>query len=236
MNTHLTVPGRADAPVVLTCEHAVETLPEPWSWPDADRRLLGTHWSHDIGIADLTREVAALAKWPATLAAFSRLLVDPNRAPEQENLFRAEADGLPIVFNADLSASERARRLAFHAGYHDACDAMVAATPEALVFSMHSFTPDYEGEIRRMEVGVLFNHHEPPARRLAAHLDGAGWAVALNEPWSGREGLMYAADRHSGVHGRVALEIEVRQDLLLKPEALRRLARDLVGFFEPGAR
>ncbi|MEM6929678.1 MAG: hypothetical protein AAF602_22250, partial [Myxococcota bacterium] len=72
-------------------------------------------------------------------------------------------------------------------------------------------------------------------KRLLDHLAVAGWSVALNEPWSGREGLMYAADRHSLAHGRVALEIEVRQDLLRKPEVRARLAHDLVGFFEPGA-
>ena len=33
------VQGRADAPVLLTCEHASQDLPAGWRWPEADRRL-----------------------------------------------------------------------------------------------------------------------------------------------------------------------------------------------------
>lgn len=219
------------APVVLTCEHATEFLPEPWTWPAADRRLLGTHWSHDVGIADLVRLLAERSGWPAVLCGFSRLLVDPNRAVDQENLFRTEADGEPIVFNAELSDDERRRRLAYYDGYHAAVDQLVAESPDATVFSLHSFTPLYEGQPRSMEVGVLFNRDEAPARRLAARLVDAGFVTALNEPWSGREGLIYAAERHAERHGRVALEIEVRQDIVLVPEARDRLAAELAAFF-----
>ncbi|MEN0063548.1 MAG: N-formylglutamate amidohydrolase [Myxococcota bacterium] len=233
MTTHESLPGRTGAPVVLTCEHAVETLPAPWSWPEADQRLLGTHWSHDLGIADLVRTLAARTEWPATLCGFSRLLVDPNRAPDQDNLFRTLADGEPIAFNQDLSADERARRMAFHAGYHTAVDAMVAKTHGATVFSLHSFTPNYEGQTRNMELGVLFNHDEGPAVRLAEHLDQAGWKVELNAPWSGREGLMYAPDRHALAHRRTSLELEVRQDRAVLPDIRARLANDLARFFEP---
>jgi len=233
MTSHAALPGRGDAPIVLTCEHATERLPEPWTWPVADRRLLGTHWSHDLGIEPLVRALAALTGWPATLCGFSRLLVDPNRAPDQDGLFRAEADGLPIAFNADLTDDERARRLALHEAYHAACDAMVAAVPGANVFSLHSFSPVYEGSRRSMELGVLFNHHEAPARRLAEHLARRGWQVALNEPWSGGQGLMYAADRHSEAHGRVAIELEVRQDLLAIEANRARLAQDLAEHLEP---
>lgn len=231
--SHRSLTGRRDAPVVLTCEHATERLPAGWVWPEADERLLGTHWSHDLGVADLTEALAARTNWPATLAGFSRLLIDPNRGPDQPNLFRTHADGQPVALNAGLTEPERSLRMALHRDYHAACDAMVAAAPWALVFSLHSFTPSYEGERREMEVGVLFNHWEPPAIRLAAHLSSAGWRVALNRPWSGREGLMYAADRHSEAHGRVALELEVRQDLLADADQRNRLVGDLVAHFEP---
>ena len=60
---------------------------------------------------------------------------------------------------------------------------------------------------------------------------GAGFLVALNEPYSGREGLIYAAERHAGTHGRRALELEVRQDLATDPSARRQIVGALARFF-----
>ena len=143
------------------------------------------------------------------------------------------ADGIPVALNTSLTAEDRRRRLAYHEGYHAACDAMVAATPDAIVMSMHSFTPVYEGRRREMELGVLFNRHQAPADELAGYLAVAGWRVATNAPWSGREGLMYGADRHSDAHGRAAIELEVRQDLLADAAAVERLVSDLAACLEP---
>jgi predicted N-formylglutamate amidohydrolase len=38
----------------------------------------------------------------------------------------------------------------------------------------------------------------------------------MNEPYSGRAGLIYSAARHASAHGKRALELEVRQDLALE--------------------
>ncbi|MFK7927398.1 MAG: N-formylglutamate amidohydrolase, partial [Myxococcota bacterium] len=129
-------------PVVLTCEHASLRLPDPWTWPDADRWLVGTHWSVDLGIAPLVRALSALTQWPAVLSRFSRLLVDANRIESSDTLFRTVAEGRPVQLNADLSEEEKKRRLnEMYHPYHAAVDAMVRNNPGALIFSLHSFTP-----------------------------------------------------------------------------------------------
>ena len=55
-------------PIVLSCEHASMRLPEPWAWPAADHWLVGTHWSYDLGIADLVRILSRRTGWPAVLS------------------------------------------------------------------------------------------------------------------------------------------------------------------------
>ena len=50
--------GDDHARVLLTCEHATNRLPEPWVWPEADLRLVDTHWAIDLGVADVTRKLA----------------------------------------------------------------------------------------------------------------------------------------------------------------------------------
>ena len=215
-------------PIVLSCEHASMRLPEPWAWPAADHWLVGTHWSYDLGIADLVRILSRRTGWPAVLSRFSRLLIDPNRSLESHELFRTDAEGRLVHLNAGVSPSDRKRRIErYYEPYHAALDQVVASAADASLCSMHSFTPIYLGRRRELEIGVLFDKDEDTAREVAQHLADAGWHVRLNEPYSGREGLMFSADEHALAHGRVAIELEFRQDLLLDPNQLERLAVDV---------
>lgn len=222
----------AAAPLFLTCEHASERLPAPWHWPEPDRRLLGTHWAYDLGAREVAIELAQALSASAVLARFTRLLVDPNREENHDDVFRAFADGQPVLFNHGLEDEERERRIAgYHRPYHEAVDRALSATRAPVLLSIHSFTPVYQGEVRDVELGVLFNHDEQPALELGAALAEHFPNVAYNEPWSGRLGLIYAAERHAQRHGRLALELEVRQDLASDPRYRAKLVSVLSRFF-----
>jgi predicted N-formylglutamate amidohydrolase len=215
--------------VVLTCEHASNHLPAPWVWPAEDVHLADMHWGYDLGIADLTRKLAVRLGAPAVLSRFSRLLIDPNRPLDADTLLRTHADGKPIRLNTDLDPADRQRRIdGYWRPYHEAADALVAATPGACVIGMHSFTPVYEGMPRAVDLGVLFDVDEELAVRwydwLRAH---TRLHVALNEPWSGRDGLMFGPQGHATRHGRLALELEVRQDHAQNPARVAELVEIL---------
>jgi predicted N-formylglutamate amidohydrolase len=217
--------------VVFTCEHASAELPRPWTWPDEDRWLVGTHWASDIGAAALTRRVAKLMNAPAVLSRFSRLLIDPNRPLDSDTLFRANAEGRTVHLNASLLDEERRRRIeGFYVPYHSAVRAMVERSRGDTVFSIHTFTDNYEGDARVLELGVLFDDDEEPAYRLVRHLEAAGFHVLPNEPWSGKAGLAYSAVLHAREFGRCALEIEARQDLIVQESFATRLAEALASF------
>ena len=204
----------ADALVILTCEHASDRLPEAWRWPDADRRLVSTHWASDLGAADLTRELAERMRCVGVLSRFTRLLVDPNRAEHETSLFRADADGAPVVLNAAIDANERERRLTrYYRPFHAAIDREVSITRATTLLSVHSFTDVYEGNRRTLEVGILFDREDALGGQLVAAFDDAGLRVAPNEPYSGKAGLIYSAAMHAEARGLRAVEIEVRQDL-----------------------
>lgn len=211
------IEGSELAGVLLTAEHASNALPSPWIWPEADQWLVDTHWAIDLGIGAVTRHLARALDAPAVLARFSRLLCDANRRPDSETLFRDVADGHPVTLNQALTDEERRLRIErTHLPYHAAIDEALSRYPRAIVLSMHSFTPIYEdGPPRPMEIGVLFDREEALAHAVAEGLARDGWAVALNEPYSGRDGLIYSANRHAERHARRALELEIRQDLAL---------------------
>lgn len=213
------VRGGESAGVFVTCEHASERLPEPWSWPEPDRRLLGTHWASDLGAADLAREYAARIGTVALLSRFSRLLCDPNRAEHEPSLFRDVAEREPVHLNLDLTLAERESRLTqYHRPFHAAVDRELGGRPGLhTLLSMHSFTPLYEGQPRALEVGVLFDREDALGEQLVSAFARAGFHVAPNEPYSGKEGLIHSAAVHAERFGLRAVELEVRQDLAVDP-------------------
>ena len=226
------VSGSRDAPVFFTCEHASQRLPDGWSWPEHDRRLLDTHWAYDLGAREITLALAHELGASAVLARFTRLLADPNREETHDDVFRTLADGEPVLPNSALDEADKARRLVgYHRPFHAAVDAALAAVDAPLLFSVHSFTPLYQGERRQVELGVLYNRDEADALLLGARLAQHFAQVAYNEPWSGRTGLIYSAERHANQHGRLALELEVRQDLAVDPQYRAALVRVLADFF-----
>jgi predicted N-formylglutamate amidohydrolase len=201
-------------PIVLTCEHASMDLPSPWVWPPHDAWIVGSHWSWDPGAAEITRGLAARLGAPSVLSRFTRLLCDPNRAETDPTLFRTIADGHVLHMNQDIGSDERDRRLTLlYRAYHEAVDLVVAANPGRLLLSIHTFTPNYEGNEREVELGVLFDDQDELAVDFAMALTDRGHNVWLNEPYSGKDGLIYSAGMHARKHGRAALELEVRNDL-----------------------
>ena len=225
------LPGSTDAPAFLTCEHASNRFVDAFQLEGDDARLAITHWAFDPGAEEITRDLAQALDAPAVLARFSRLIVDPNRPLDAPTLFRDIADNLPILFNLELDDDERRTRIdRFYTPYHEAIGRELARSRAPIVFPIHTFTDDYQGERRSMEVGVLFDEEEALAEELRAALAAAGFVVAMNEPWSGKDGLIYSADRHARRHGRKALEIEARQDCAMDPAFRARLVPVLAGF------
>lgn len=214
-----------DAGVVVTCEHASEGMPPGWNWPEQDARLRGTHWAFDLGAEAVALAYAEAVKARLVCARFSRLLADPNRPEDSPTLFRSVCDGVCIALNTNLTEADREARLSrFYRPLHAEIDRAAKLSARAhTLFSIHSFTPLYEGQPRAMQIGVLFDKEEALAASLLLALDDAGFEVRANEPWSGKEGLMFVADTHSAAHRKRALELEVRQDLAVDPAFRARL-------------
>jgi predicted N-formylglutamate amidohydrolase len=93
------------------------------------------------------------------------------------------SDGSIIPGNRFADAAEVARRIkTFHAPYHAAIDARLDGIgPDAVVISMHSFTPTWKGRPRPWEVGVLYDRDTRLSAPLMTRLHSAGLAA----PWRG---------------------------------------------------
>lgn len=221
------------APYLITCEHASQRMPYGWSWPDEDRWLIDTHWAFDLGARELSRDLALSLDGTAVLSRFSRLIVDPNRPEDSNTLFRERAEGKTIHLNTTyLDEGGQKRRIEeLLRPYHEIVDREVQRSGAPVLLGLHTFTELYEGQPRSLEIGVLFDRDEALAERMAEQLAKHGIHVALNEPYSGKNGLMYSVDRHARTHERECLELEVRQDLATDPSFRHTLNAVLHEFF-----
>ena len=209
--------------VVFLCDHASNHIPPEYDNLGLDDGLLDQHIAWDIGAAAVARRVSALVGGSAVLAGFSRLLVDTNRREDEETLIPTATDDTAIPGNADLGDDERQARLVrFYRPFHAACRMSVMRAVErsrrALVLGIHSFTPQMNGgEQRPWDVSVMWDDDDLLALVMAEAFTAEGLAVGYNEPYAGAE-WMHSVKTHAGPHGLPHAQIEIRQDLVARPE------------------
>ncbi len=227
------LPGRADAGVVLLCDHAGNALPSGYGTLGLPADQLKRHIAYDIGAAQVTRELAAALDVPAVMTRFSRLLIDPNRGRDDPTQIMRLSDGAVIPGNRHLDDAEREQRTRlYYDPYHRAIDRVIDAciasgTPPAIL-SIHSFTESWKTVPRPWHVGVLWDEQDA---RLAQPLLDRFFAegdliVGENEPYAGQlEGDCLW--QHGTCRNLVNAIIEIRQDLIRDAQGQAQWARRL---------
>jgi len=161
------------------------------------------------------------------MQAYSRLVVDCNRAPDDPAIAPEVSDGTAIPANRNLAPADLAARLAeIHEPYHRAIAVALdrrRSWPPILV-SIHSFTPTMNGLARPWHVGVLHAHDSPASERaLRALRAQEDLVVGDNQPYA-MDGVDYTVPRHAQARGLDYLELEVRQDLIAAADGQARMA------------
>lgn len=212
-------PGRADAGLVILCDHAGNELPEEYGTLGLPQAQLERHIGYDIGAAAVTRQLASDLDVPAVLTRYSRLLIDPNRGDDDPTLIMRLSDGAIVPGNRNVDAGERARRISrYHRPYHDAIalvlDQCAARGPAPAILSIHSFTESWKGKSRPWHAGIP-RDEDPlfaPALLDALHAEN-DLIVGDDEPYAG----WLVGDtlwRHGRQRGLARTLLEIRQDLI----------------------
>lgn len=231
------LPGRADAGLVLICDHADNAFPPGYGTLGLPNDQLQRHIAYDIGAAAVTRIIADSLGLPAVMTRFSRLLIDPNRGADDPTLIMRLSDGAIVPGNRHLDEEERQKRIdRYYTPYHRAIDRVIdacmeAGTPPAL-FSIHSFTESWKGVPRPWHAGILWDRDQRLARPLIEQLEAEGTLiVGDNQPYSGAlEGdCMW---QHGTMRGLAHAIIEIRQDLIRDAQGQRAWAQRLIGIIE----
>ena len=217
----------ARAPFMSVCDHAGRLIPRALAALGLGQAELERHIAWDIGAAGLARRLAEMTGAELHMQAYSRLVVDCNRSPDDPGIAPETSDGAAIPGNRGLTAAALAARLeAIHAPYHAAIAAALDRRGEArtVLVSIHSFTPEMNGAARPWHVGVLHSHDSPVSDRMLALLQAdGGLVIGDNEPYA-MDGIDYTVPRHAKARGLDYLELEVRQDLIADADGQARMA------------
>lgn len=210
------------APLLLVCDHASAFVPRALDKLGLGDESLRRHVAFDIGIAEVTRAVAATLDAPAVLSHFSRLIIDPNRALDDPTSVPQLSDDVVVPGNRNLGQAERlARAACFFTPYHraidESLDRLMRRGPRPAMVSMHSFTPIMKGRKRPWEIGILWNRDPRLPVPMMEHLAAQGIEVGDNEPYSGADYHGHTIHEHAEPRGIAHVLIEVRQDLIDTP-------------------
>lgn len=217
--------------IVLVCEHASAHIPAAWGdlglSPDA--RLAHIAW--DPGALDLARGLSRLLDACLVHAPVSRLVYDLNRAPDQAGAMPARSEVFDIPGNAAIPPEERAARtravyVPFHDDLHVEISRRMALGLAPVIVTIHSFTPVWHGQPRRVEFGVIHDADDRLAREILAHAP-QGLTTRLNEPYSAADGVTHTLRLQAGPYGLPNAMLELRNDLIATPEMATAMAARL---------
>jgi len=210
--------------IILSCEHAVNTVPEEYASFFTERaELLDSHSGWDPGASELAESISTLSGAPLYEGTVTRLLVDLNRSPDN-------AKGLLSTISRKLPAARREEIIKrYYKPFRQKVEAAVRGSVErgerVLHISVHTFAPVMKGKERRCHVGILYDSARSAEREFSVELKkkilspDSGLIVRLNYPYHGK------TDGHTAYMRRlfqqdvyIGIEVEVNQTIFYSGE------------------
>ena len=150
--------------ILLTCEHGGNEVPLEYQHLFAEaRHVLETHRGWDIGILPFAEEMARELQAPLISSTVSRLLVELNRSLGHPHLFSEFSEKLPSAARQELLQKY----------YFPHRETVGQAVRRALEYgrvfhiTVHSFTPELNGQVRNADLTLLYDYRRPEERRLS---------------------------------------------------------------------
>lgn len=202
---------------VLSCEHGGNRVPAAYRGlfvKAAD--ILHTHRGLDIGALAVARRLSSALSTPLVYSEVSRLLVDLNRSRHHPNLFSQYTRNNRELHDQILAG--------YYYPYRRELENLIRDTIKkhrrVIHISVHSFTPELNGEVRNADIGLLYD----PARKseaafcvdLQKRLQDSGLRVRRNYPYRGNaDGLTTTLRKVFPVNAYTGIELEINQQLLI---------------------
>lgn len=216
-------PAPDAAQILLICEHGSHRVPPALDDLGLSPDILKSHIGWDPGALGVAIALAEHLQAPLVHGLISRLVYDCNRPPDAPSAIPRHSAGHQVPGNENLSlAARQARITGIYRPFHDRLQAEIAARRNVLrlLVTVHSFTPVFLGQKRRVELGLLHGRDKRFARSM---LDAPPLApkrdIRMNEPYSAADGVAHTLDKHGTRNGLLNVMLEIRNDLIATEKA-----------------
>ena len=225
----------ADSRFVVICDHAGRNFPAKLGQlgiRDEDRQK---HITYDIGTEEIGVYLGEKLNAVTFIAHYSRLVADVNRDPFRFDFVPEVSDHIPVPGNKDMSAKElRARINEIYKPYQyalgDCLEGFLKRGEIPFLLSIHSFTPEMNGERRPWEIGILWTDEDRAAPPMldALQKNNPDLTIGDNAPYSlklhGGRDYSNTVELQAKPRGIPSLVVEFRQDTVDTPEKAARMA------------
>lgn len=207
--------------IVLTCEHGGNRIPANCRQLFADAaEVLSSHRGWDPGAWPLAQSFSKRLAVPLTGSKISRLVVELNRSLHHPKLFSEYTQSLP--------AAERKMLVAKHWQPHrdsvqNLIGELIRQHGTVVHLSVHTFTEFFGVEVRKTEIGLLYDSRRTSERRFCASWadrlrdSGSSWKIRKNHPYNGSaDGFTTALRKQFSPAEYIGIELEVCQKFFLR--------------------
>jgi predicted N-formylglutamate amidohydrolase len=200
--------------LLLTCEHGGNEIPEEYQkyFKNAGN-VLQSHRGYDPGAMDLfylLRELADFSYYSKT----SRLLIELNRSLHHPRFFSE--------FTKNISSTEKNDIIeGFYLPYRNLVEKWISETlkkgEKVLHISVHSFSPELNGNVRNADIGLLFDPSKTEEKKYCKILKkqllltGPQFRVRFNYPYLGKADGFTTYLRKKFPRNYSGIELEINQ-------------------------
>ena len=217
--------------LVLTCEHAGNLIPDNYKYLFIDSiDVLETHRGYDPGALDLYQHLEQLATY-TTANKVSRLLIEVNRSLHHPSLFSEFTINLP---SEDKDKLIEDYYLPYRTDVEKAIAGFITTGEEVLHLSIHSFTPQLDGQVRNADIGLLYDPNRKTEKEFCKALKRdlqfkkSSYRIRSNYPYRGTADGFTTSLRKIFPEKYTGIEIEVNQKCAVKNKMDPGLKKDFL--------
>lgn len=204
--------------LVLSCEHAVNTVPETYKTLFAPyQHLLNSHKGIDFGSLTVAKVFASFFKCDFVHAHATRLLIDCNRTLGHPNCFSEITKPLPKnekELIIQLFYQPYRKKVENYINNH------IQQGKQVFHLSIHSFTPIFNDFERNTDLGFLYDPKRAAEKSLARAWQqrikplNQQLRVRMNSPYHGTaDGFTTGLRKRLADQDYIGVELEINQKL-----------------------
>jgi predicted N-formylglutamate amidohydrolase len=199
--------------LLISCEHAGNEVPDSYSTLfSGANEVLESHRGWDPGALEVAQFLVDQLQVQSFLMPVTRLLIEMNRSLNNPQLFSEFSNRLTDVEKTNLIDQ-------YYFPYRNSIEGAITKTNHVVIhLSIHSFTPVLNGEVRNVDLGLLFDPDRKSELEFCSILRSKlekelpEQRIEFNEPYKGTDdGLTTSLRKKFPDHKYLGIEIEINQ-------------------------